>query len=94
MLQMHRLKFSWTDRKSKFSPNARRKLRNTSSKLIKTEVVYENLLKRLSRSKMYFIALKQKNFIDEINNFFINNYQNRILNYVKLTRKVSMKWKK
>ena len=37
MLQMHKLELCWTDRKSKFSPNARRKLRNTNYRLIMTE---------------------------------------------------------
>ena len=32
----------WTDRRSKFSPNVRRKLRNTNSRLIMTEEAYEN----------------------------------------------------
>ena len=42
MLQMHRLELCWTDRKSKFSPNVRRKLRKTNSRLIMTEEAYEN----------------------------------------------------
>ena len=37
-----RLELCWTDRKSKFSPNARRKLRNTNFKLIMTEEVCRN----------------------------------------------------
>ena len=41
-----------------------------------------------------FIAIKQKNFNDEINNFFMNSYYSKIRNYVKLIIKVSMKWKK
>ena len=39
-----------------------------------TEEVYKNEVKRSNRSKKKFIALKQKNFIDEINNFFMNGY--------------------
>ena len=35
-----------------------------------TEEVYENLVKLLNLSKKNFIALKLKNFNDEINNFF------------------------
>ena len=42
---------------------------------------------------MNFIALKQKNFKDEINNFFMNSYYSKIGNNVKLIIKVSMKWK-
>ena len=39
-LETHRLGLSWTDRKSKSSPNVRRRLRNTNSRLIMTEEVY------------------------------------------------------
>ena len=50
-------------------------------------------MKRSSRSQKNFIVLKQKNNIDEINNFFMNNYWNKIGIVVKLTRKVSKRWK-
>ena len=50
------------------------KSRNTSSRLIMTEEVYKKKVKRSSRSKKNFIALKQKNAIDEINNFFMKSY--------------------
>ena len=40
---------------------------NTNSKLIMTEEIYKNFVKRSSRSKKNFTALKQKNAIDEIN---------------------------
>ena len=46
-----------------------------------------------SQQRKNFIALKQKNFIDEINNFFMNSYCSKTGNYVKLMIKVSMKWK-
>ena len=36
-LETHWLELCWTDRKSKFSPNVRRKLRNTNSSLIMIE---------------------------------------------------------
>ena len=58
-----------------------------------TEEVYENWVKLLNLSKKNFIALKLKNFNDEINNFFMNSYYSKIRNYVKLIFKVSMKWK-
>ena len=83
-METHRLELCWTDRKSKFSPNVRRKLRNTNSRLIMTEEVYENWVKLLNLSKKNFIALKLKNFNDEINNFFMNGYYSKIRNYVKL----------
>ena len=38
-------------------------------------------------------SLKQKNFNDEINNFFMHSYYSKNWTYVKLTIKVSMKWK-
>ena len=49
-----------------------------------TEEVYKNWLKLLNLSRKNFIALKQKNFNDEINNFFMHSYCSKIWNYVKL----------
>ena len=40
-----------------------------------------------------FIALEPKNFNNEINSFFKDNYCSKIWNYVKLIREVSPKWK-
>ena len=37
--------------------------------------------------------LHQKNFNDEINNFFMHSYNSKTGNYVKLMIKISMKWK-
>ena len=91
-LETHRLELFWTDKKSKSSPNVRRRLRDTNSRLIMTEEVYEHWVKLLNLSRKYFIALKLKNFNDEINNFFMNGYHSKIRNYVKLIIKVSMKW--
>ena len=51
--------------------------------------VYANLVKLLTHSKKYFIALKLKNFNDEINSFFMDGYCSKIWNYLKLIRKVS-----
>ena len=42
MLQTHRLEPCWAGKKSKFTPNVRRKSRNTNSRLIMTNEVYEN----------------------------------------------------
>ena len=36
------IRYCWTDRESKFSPNVRRRLRHTNSRLIMTEEMYEN----------------------------------------------------
>ena len=56
-----------------------------------TEGVFKNKVKRSSRNGKNFIALKQKNFNDEINNFFMDSYCSKIRNYVMLIIKVSMK---
>ena len=53
----------------------------------------QNLVKRSSRNEKNFIGLKQKDFIDGINNFFMNSYRSKTGIYVKLMRKVSKKWK-
>ena len=92
-LQMHRLELCWTDRKSKSSPKVGRKFRNTTSRLIVTEKVYENFVKLLNLIKKNFTALKLKNYNDEINNFFMNCYCSKLRNHVKLISTVSMKWK-
>ena len=39
------------------------------------------------------VLLQETNNFDEINNFFMNNYQNKIGIFVKLVRKVSMRRK-
>ena len=41
-LKANRLGLSWTDKESKSSPTARRRLENTNSRLIMTEEVYKN----------------------------------------------------
>ena len=58
-----------------------------------TEEVYEHRVKLLNPNKKNFIAFKQKNFNDEINNFFMNSYWSKTGNYVKHLIKISMKWK-
>ena len=50
-------------------------------------------MKLLNLNKKNFIALELKKFNNEINSFFKDNYHSEIWNYVKLTRKVSLKWK-
>ena len=46
-----------------------------------TEEVYKNWVKLLNLSRKNFIALKLKNFNDEINNFFLNGYCSKIRNF-------------
>ena len=50
-------------------------------------------MKRSSRSKKNFIVLKQKNDVDKIINFFMNSVGSKTGIFVKLMRKVSVKWK-
>ena len=84
MLQMHRLELCWTDRKSKFSPNVRRKLRNTNSRLIMTEEVYENYVKILNLSKKNLTALKLKKLQRRDQQQLHAQLLQQIRNYVKL----------
>ena len=72
-LKTNRLGLYWTDRGSKSSLIFKRRFKSTNSRLIMTEEVYKNWLRRSSRRKN-FIVLKQKNNFDEINNFFMNSY--------------------
>ena len=41
----------------------------------------------------FIVLIKETNNIDEINNLFMNNYCNKIGIFVKLMRKVLMRWK-
>ena len=45
------------------------------------------------KNKKFVVLIKETNDIDKIINFFMNNYWNKIENFVKLRRKVSMRWK-
>ena len=83
VVRMHRLELCWTDKKSEFFPNVGRKLRNTNSRLITIEEVYENWVKLLNLSMKNFTAVELKNFNDEVNNFFMNGYCSKIQNCVK-----------
>ena len=68
--------------------------RQTSSRAMMTEEVSKNRVKLSSLNEVKFIVLiKETNNFDEINNFFMNNYWNKFENFVKLMRKVLMRWK-
>ena len=45
------------------------------------------------RGENFIVLIKETNNFDEINYFFMNNYWNKIRIFVKLMRKVSMRWK-
>ena len=86
--------FSLNDKKSKFPLKLEPRFRNTSSKPILIEEVFRNWLELLSLSEEKFIILLQvMNNIDEINFFFMNNYQNKIGIFVKLILRVFVRWK-
>ena len=86
--------FFWNDKKSKISLIIEQRLKNTSSKPIMTKEVSRNLMELSSLSEEKLIILLQvMNNFDEINNFFMNNYWNKIGIFVKLMRKVCMRWK-
>ena len=46
-----------------------------------------------SQKRKIIVIIKKTNNFDEISNFFMNNYWNKIENVVKLMRKVSMRWR-
>ena len=93
-LNTHKLELFWTERNSNSSPNVTRRLRNTSSMLIMTEEVYKNWVRLLSLNRKNFIALKLKNFNDEINTTSSCTVIAAKLGiFVKLMRKVSVRWK-
>ena len=86
--------FSLKDKKSKFSLKSERRFISTSSKPILIEEVSRNWVELLSLSEeKLIILLHVMNNFDEINNFFMNNYQHKIGIFVKLIWKVSMRWK-
>ena len=68
--------------------------KNTSSKPIMTEEVSKSWMKLSSLNEDKFIVLiKEMNSTNEINNLFMNKYWNKIGIFVKLIRKVLMRWK-
>ena len=93
VVRMHRLGLCSTNKKSKFLPSARQKSTDTNFKPLTTEEVYKNWVKLMNLNERNFTALELKKFNDEINSFFKDSYCIKIWNYVKLIRKVSVKWK-
>ena len=87
--------FSLRDKKSKFSLRSEPRFRNTNSRPILTEEVSWNKLELSSLSEEKLIILLQvMNNFDEITNFFMNNYQNKIGFFVKLVSRICETWKK
>ena len=84
----------WNDRESRFSLIVKQRFKNTNSRPIMTEEVFKSWMKLSSLKEEKFIVLiKETNNFDEINNFFMNFCWNKTGIFVKLMRKVSMRWK-
>ena len=81
------------DKKSKFSLTSELSFRNTNFKPILKGEVFRNWMESssLSEEKLIILLHVMNNF-DEIN-FFLNNYHNKIVIFVKLILKVLMRWK-
>ena len=86
--------FSLKDKKSKFLLILEPRFRNINFKPILIEEVSRNLLELLILSEgKLIIQLQVMNNPGEINNFFVNNCQNKFGIFVKLVSKVFMRWK-
>ena len=76
--------FFWNDKKIRFSLIVEQRFRNTSSRPIMIEEVSQSWMKLSSLNEVKLIVLiKETNNFDEINNFSMNNYWNKIKNFVK-----------
>ena len=84
---------SLKDKESNMSLILEQRFKNTNFKPILIGEVFRNWmeLSNLSEEKLIILLQGMNNF-DEIN-FFMNNYQNKIEIFVKLTWKVLMRWK-
>ena len=84
----------WKTKKTKSSLKLEQRFRSTNFKPILIGGVFRNWMELLSLSEEKLITLLQMmNNFDEINYFFMNNYQNKIGIFVKLTSRVFMKCK-
>ena len=45
------------------------------------------------KEEKFIVLIKETNNFDDTNNFFMNSYWNKIGIFVKLMRKVSIRWK-
>ena len=92
--KMSKSGFSLNDKKSRFSLFVEQRFRNTSSRPIATEEISKNWMELSNLNEVKFIVLiKETNNFDEINNFFMNKYWNKIGIFFKLMRTVLMRWK-
>ena len=92
--KMSKSGFSFNDKKSKFSLIVEQRFTNTTSKPILIGEVSRNWVELSVLNEEKLITLMPvMNNCDVINNFFMNNYWNKIGIFVKLIWKVSMKWK-
>ena len=88
--KMCKSRFFWNDNKSNISLIIEQRFKNTNSRPIMTKEVSKSWMESSSLKEEKFIVLiKETNNFDEINNFFMNDYWNKIENFVKLMWKVS-----
>ena len=93
-LRMNRLGLFWNDKESRLSLIVKRRFECTNSRPIIIEEVFKSWMKRSSHKKKNFVVLiKETNDVDKIISFIMNSYWSKIGIFVKLMRKVSMKWK-
>ena len=82
--------FFWNDKESRLSLIVKQRFKNTNSRPIMTEEVSQNCMTLSSRKEEKFIVfIKKTNNFDEIYNFFMNNYWNKIGIFVKLMRSLN-----
>ena len=84
---------SWSDTESRFSLTVKQRFENTKFKPFWLKKFTKIKWNDRVAARRTLSSSSRTNFIDKINNFFMNNYWSKIWNYVKLTRKVSLKWK-
>ena len=87
--------FFWNDEKGKILADCRAEIQKHEFQagydrrsIPKIEWSY-----RVSNEVRLIVLLQETNNFNEIRNFFMNNCWNKIENFVKLMRKVSMRWK-
>ena len=86
--------FFWIHKKGRLSLIFEQRFKNTSFRPFMTEEVFKNWMKLSSLHEVKFIVLIRRRTTSTRSTIsFMNNYWNKIENFVKLMRKVSKRWK-
>ena len=91
-METHRLELCWTDRKSKFSPNVRRKIKKHEFQADYDRRSVRKLGEIIESQQEEFHCAQAEELQRRDNNFFMNGYYSNSRNHVKLIIRVSMKW--